>query len=229
MSNIRDRLFAMQDLGYKNFHSKLIPNINPDTIIGVRTPALRSFAKELFRGDNKDAIVRDFLDSLPHSYYEENNLHAFLIAQIKNFSECVAELNYFLPYVDNWATCDAIRPVCFKKHPDKLLCKIREWLSSTHTYTIRFAMEMLMVHFLDERFSAEYLDWVADVKSDEYYINMMIAWYFATALAKQYEASISYIEKKRLPKWVHNKTIQKAIESYRITDEQKTYLRGLRL
>ncbi|MBO5070683.1 MAG: DNA alkylation repair protein [Roseburia sp.] len=221
---IREALFDMQDLKYKDFHSKLIPNIDPGTIIGVRTPRLRDFSRKM----KKDENIEDFLAVLPHQYYEENNLHAFLIEQIKDYDECVAALNQFLLYVDNWATCDMMRPKCFKKHKGQLLEQIQKWLADSHTYTVRFGIEMLMTFYLDEEFDIKFLDMVAAVKSDEYYINMMIAWYFATALAEQYESTIPYIEKKRLPVWVHNKTIQKAIESYRITDEQKVYLRGLK-
>lgn len=222
---IKEKLFGMQDLKYKEFHARLIPNVNPDTIIGVRTPMLRDFSRKI----KKDENIEDFLAVLPHQYYEENNLHAFLVEQIKDYDECVAALNRFLPYVDNWATCDMMRPKCLKKHTGQLLKEIQKWLSDPHTYTVRFGIGMLMTFYLDGEFDAEFLDMVAEVKSDEYYINMMIAWYFATALAKQYESAVSYIEKNRLPVWVHNKTIQKAIESYRITDEQKAYLRGLKL
>ena len=218
---MKNELFKLQDLEYKKFHSKLMPTINPDTIIGVRTPDLRKFAKGLIDYD-------DFLNDLPHQYYEENNLHGFLISQIKDYNECIKELNKFLPYVDNWATCDGLRPKCFKKNTDKLLSEIEKWIKSNHTYTVRFAIEMLMTHFLDDDFDERYLDMVANVKSDEYYINMMIAWFFATALAKQYEYAIIYVEKNILPVWVHNKTIQKAIESYRISDDKKRFLRTLK-
>ena len=224
MIDIKEELFGMQDLEYKDFNSKLIPNINPDTVIGVRTPELRAYAKRVKNDDGINA----FLNTLPHEYYEENNLHSFLIAQIPDFDRCVLKLNEFLPYVDNWATCDGIKPKSFKKNTDKLLPQIHKWLNSGHTYTVRFAIGMLMTYYLDDEFNTEYLHTVSGVQSEEYYINMMIAWYFATALAKQYDATIPYIEKKILPAWVHNKTIQKAIESYRITDEQKSYLRTLR-
>ncbi len=221
MDKIKEELFRMQDLKYKEFHSKLIPTINPDTVIGVRVPDLRKFANTVTDYD-------EFFKDLPHQYYEENNLHGFIISQIKDYDKCVEELNKFLPYVDNWATCDGIRPKCFNKNTDKLLLEIKKWISTDYIYTVRFAIEMLMTHFLDEKFDESFLKLVAGIKSDEYYINMMIAWYFATALAKQYEVTVGYIEKKILPIWVHNKTIQKAIESFRITDEKKKYLRTLK-
>lgn len=214
-------LFKNQDLKYKAFHEKLIPNVNQDTVIGVRTPVVKKIAKEYFGSE----IQKEFIKKLPHKYYEENNLHAFFIAEIRDFDLCIAEIEKFLPYVDNWATCDGLRPKCFKKNTDKLLPYIEKWLNSGHTYVVRFAMEMLMVYFLDGLFAEKYPEMVASVKSDEYYIKMMQAWYFATALAKQWEGVISYITEERLPLWVHNKTIQKAIESYRISDEQKVFLR----
>jgi 3-methyladenine DNA glycosylase AlkD len=218
------RLFAQQDLQYKAFHTKLMPTIHPDTVIGVRIPVLRRMAKELY-GTQEAAA---FLGRLPHTYYEENNLHAFLIARIPDFDTCVATLNRFLPYVNNWATCDSLRPICFKKHHRELLPWIRKWIVSDAPYTVRFGIEMLMIYYLDEYFTPDYLDWVANIQSEEYYVNMMIAWYFATALSKQWAAVVPYLEGECLPAWIHNKTIQKAIESYRITAEQKTYLRTLR-
>lgn len=221
---IKQKLFKMQDLKYKEFHEKLIPTVNRDTVIGVRTPDLRAFSKSIKNDENTGRFLR----TLPHDYYEENNLHAFLIAQIKDFDKCIEELDKFLPYIDNWATCDGIRPKCFKKNTDKLLSKIQKWIKSNHTYTVRFAIEMLMTFYLDDKFDAKYLDMVASVKSEEYYINMMLAWYFATALAKQWESAVPYIERNCLSTWVHNKTIQKAVESYRITPEQKAYLKGLK-
>ena len=216
---MKERLFALQDRTYRAFNAKLLPTINPDTIIGVRVPQLRALAKNIRKED---------LDPLPHVYYEENCLHAFCIENIKDFTQCVAALEEFLPYVDNWAVCDGMRPKCFKKHKTELLEKIRQWLQSSHPYTVRFAIGMLMVHYLDEDFSEEFPRLASKVYSDEYYVNMMIAWYFATALAKQYDAVIGYLEEKRLPLWVHYKTIQKAIESYRITVQQKAYLKTLK-
>ena len=225
IGQIQNELFEMQDEGYRAFHSKLIPNIAPERIIGVRTPQLRSYAKEFAK--REEAAI--FLRQLPHTYYEENNLHAFLIEQIRDYEACIAEWNRFLPYVDNWATCDMPRPKVFKKHLPQLLPQIRQWMDSGETYTVRFGIEMLMSLYLEpETFTPEYPEWVAAVRSEEYYINMMVAWYFATALAKQWEAVIPYIEERRLSRWCHNKSIQKAVESNRITPEQKDYLRGLR-
>ena len=226
IEQIQAELFSLQDSDYKTFHSKLMPTIDPDTIIGVRTPALRALARQLQKLPGIDLDV--FKANLPHKYYEENNLHAFLIEQCRDYDTCIWELDCFLPYVDNWATCDMMRPKCFKHHTKELLTKAEQWLASGHTYTVRFAIETLMVYFLDEKFDPKYLAMVAAVQSDEYYINMMIAWYFATALAKQWQSTLPYLTEERLPLWVHNKTIQKAVESYRITPEQKKLLRGLR-
>ena len=221
---IREHLSNLQDLKYKDFHTKLIPTVNPDTVIGVRTPALKAYAKQL-----RGLDVSEFLADLPHKYYDENNLHGLLIMSIKDYDEALAAIKNFLPYVDNWATCDLLRPVSFQKHRTELLEEIKLWLKSEHTYTLRFGIEMLMVHFLDEDFKPEYLEWLAEIRSEEYYVNMMLAWYYATALAKQWEATLPYMENYRLDKWVHNKTIQKAIESFRVTDEHKACLRKLRL
>lgn len=222
---IRRDLFAMQDVTYHDFHAKLIPTVNPDLVIGVRTPELRKYAKQLA----KTPEATEFLQFLPHKYYEENNLHGFLIEGMKDFDTVIKELDHFLPYVDNWATCDMIAPKVFKKNLPALIPKIKEWMASDHTYTKRFGMGMLMKYYLDEAFSTEYLNIVASINSDEYYVNMMIAWFFATALAKQYEATLPYIESHKLSHWTHNKAIQKALESYRITPEQKVYLRNLKI
>ena len=219
---VQSYLFSHQDLKYRDFQCKLMPTVDPDTVIGVRTPELRKFSKEL----GKMPEVAEFLKSLPHKYYEENNLHGFLVENMKDYDMCITSVDEFLPYVDNWATCDLMSPKVFKKHLPELLDKIKIWLSSDRIYTIRFAIEMLMSFYLDSEFKPEYLDLVASVRSEEYYVNMMIAWYFATALAKQYDAALPYIEEQRLDKWTHNKTIQKTIESYRITEEQKAYLRA---
>ena len=219
--NIEKRLFEMQDLKYRDFHSKLMPTINKDFIIGVRIPALRKFAKELKN-------ETDFLNSLPHRYYEENNLHAFLIEQIKDFKTALSKTNEFLPYIDNWATCDSFLPKVFKDNKKELLPHIFKWLNSSHTYTVRYAIGLLLKLFLDDDFKKEYLETVSKIKSDEYYINMMISWYFATALSKQYNETTPYITEKRLPKWIHNKAIRKAIESYRISNETKNYLKSLK-
>ena len=224
LTEIRKKLFAMQDLKYKAFHSKLIPDIDPDLVIGVRTPELRSFAKALTEDEAKI-----FMSALPHRYYEENNLHAFLIERIKDFDECIAALSEFLPFVDNWATCDMMRPKILKSNLPQLFEQIKLWINSTDTYTVRFGLEMLMCYYLDEEFKPEYLELAANVKSEEYYVKMMVAWFFATALAKQYDTALPYIENNRLDKWVHNKTIQKSVESYRITKEQKDYLKTFKV
>lgn len=224
INEVRKQLFELQDLEYKAFHSRLMPTIDPETIIGVRTPVLRKFAREM----SKSGSVEEFLNDLPHRYYEENNLHGFLIESIKDYDKCLAEMDRFLPYVDNWATCDLMRPKVFKKNPEALLPKIKEWLASDKTYVIRYAIGALMTYFLDEHFKVEYAEAVAAVESEEYYVKMMVAWYFATALAKQWDAILPFIEGWRLKKWNHNKAIQKAIESYRITAEQKDYLRTLK-
>ena len=221
---VQKQLMAMQDLKYRDFQCKLMPTVASDTVIGVRTPELRKFAKEF----SKKPDVDEFLKILPHKYYEENNLHGFLIETIKDYDRVITELDAFLPYVDNWATCDLMRPKIFQKHLEELLGKIKEWINDDHTYTIRFGIEMLMSFYLDEQFCPEFLELVSYVQSEEYYVNMMIAWYMATALAKQWDVVIPYIEEHRMPDWVHRKTIQKAVESYRITDEQKRYLKGYR-
>ena len=221
---IRAQLYDLQDIKYKDFHCKLIPTVDPDRVIGVRAPAMKALAKELAKTD-----VSDFLRDLPHKYYDENNLHGLLVMNIPDYEDSLAEINKFLPFVDNWATCDLLRPLSFIKHRGELIEEIKIWLKSEHTYTKRFGMEMLMLHFLDEDFKPDYLEWMAEIRSHEYYVNMMLAWFYATALAKQYEATIPYIENRRLDKWVHNKTIRKAIESFRVTDEQKAYLRTLKI
>lgn len=221
----RKRLFALQDLPYRDFQAKLIPTVDPKTVIGVRTPAMRKLAKEIF----KEGGYEDFLQDLPHTYYDENNLHAFIIEQIKDYEECMQQTENFLPYIDNWATCDLFAPKVFAKHKTELLEKIKQWLASKETYTIRYGVEMLMSFYLDADFKPEYAEMVAAVKSEEYYVKMMIAWYFATALAKQYESIIPFLEQKRLEAWTHNKSIQKARESRRITAEQKEYLKTLKV
>lgn len=218
-------LFRMRDADYALLQAKIIPTVAADRIIGVRTPALRAFAKALYKDRDKE----DFLSCTPHQYFDENQLHAFVISLEKDFDKCIAEVDAFLPFIDNWATCDQLSPKAFKREPEKLLQYIQSWIKSDQTYTVRFAIGMLMQHFLDERFEAGYADMVAEVRSEEYYINMMIAWYFATALAKQYERSVPYLEGRRLDGWVHNKAIQKSVESYRITDEKKVYLKTLKV
>ena len=221
---ILQRLFTLQDLKYRDFQAKLMPTVDKNTIIGVRTPELKKLAKEFAKREDVGA----FLDALPHGYYDENNLHGFILCEEKDFDRVIARLDAFFPYIDNWATCDLLSPKVFRKHKAELLPHIRRWLASDRVYTVRFGIEMLLSHYLDEDFAPEYFEWVAAVKSEEYYVNMMIAWYFATALAKQYDAALPILLEQRLAVWTHNKTIQKAIESYRITDEQKAYLRTLR-
>lgn len=225
VTGLQKILFSMADEKYRDFHSKLIPNVPKEKIIGIRTPVLRKFAKDF----NKTKKAKAFLSELPHEYYEENNLHAFLLEYIADFDECAAAVSKFLPFVDNWATCDSMSPKVFKTHKDKLLPEIEKWLSSNDTYSVRFGIKMLMDHFLDEDFRPEYPEKAAKIKSGEYYIRMMQAWYFATALAKQYDAVLPLIENRVLEKWTHNKAIQKANESFRITDEQKKYLKTLRI
>lgn len=224
MQTITAQLFALQDPEYKQFHSKLMPTISPEVIIGVRTPKLRKLARQIA----KSTEVERFIEQLPHHYYEENNLHGFLIEDIKDFDECIQALNDFLPYVDNWATCDMMAPKVLKKDLPKLYEWIKVWIASGETYTIRFGVNMLMKYFLEDVFSPEYPELVASVRSEQYYVKMVVAWYFATALAKQYDAVLPYLTEHKLDVWTHNKTIQKAVESYRITPEQKAYLKTLR-
>ena len=221
---IRAELFCLRDESYRDFQVKLIPGMEPETMIGVRTPALRAYAKELAKRPDAGA----FLDTLPHRYFDENQLHAFILSGMKNFDECVRAVDRFLPFVDNWATCDQLSPKVFGKHRAALLPWIRTWMDSGKTYSVRFGIGMLMQHFLDADFEPAYLEWAAAVRSEEYYINMMRAWYFATALAKQYEAALPFLEGQRLDAWTHNKTIQKAAESFRIGEEQKAYIKTLK-
>ena len=225
MNEIVDLLFSKQDIKYRDFQKPLFPGVEEDCFIGVRTPELKKLAKELFGSE----IANKFIETLPHHYFDENQLHAFLISLFKDYQICLKEVDKFLPYVNNWGTCDQLSPKVFAKHKDELIAPIKKWLKSKHTYTVRFAIGMLMQHYLDESFKEEYMEMVASIKSEEYYINMMIAWYFATALAKQYDSAIRYLEDKKLSRWVHNKTIQKAVESYRIADEQKAYLKNLKI
>ena len=225
MTEIQKRLFELQDEKYRDFQVKLIPTVDPATVIGVRTPELRKLAKELSKKDDIDA----FLETLPHDHFDENQLHAFILSGMKDFRKCMTGVCGFLPFIENWATCDQLSPKVFGKNKAELLAYINEWLQSDETYTIRFAAGMLMEHFLDDDFDIKYPEMVAGIESDKYYVNMMRAWYFATALAKQYDSVISFIEEKRLDKWTHNKTIQKSVESYRITPEQKAYLKSLKI
>ena len=223
--DIQQELFALQDLSYRDFHAKLMPTVDKARVIGVRTPKLRAFAKEF--GKTEESEI--FLQVLPHQYYEENNLHGLLIEQIRDYDKCLEELERFLPFIDNWATCDLLALHMMKKHRDIFIREVFRWIESDQPYTIRFGISMLMRHYLDEEFKTEYPEKVAAIRSEEYYVNMMRAWYFSTALAKQYEKVLPFLEKRQMDVWTHNKTIQKAIESYRITSEQKEYLRTLRI
>ncbi len=224
MEEIQKHLFELQDMAYRDFHSRLMPDIDKETIIGIRVPVLRKYAKSIAGTE----LSEKFIKELPHHYYEENNLHMMLITRIKDYDKCLSEVERFLPYIDNWATCDFPAPKCFENHKEELLPVIKRWIASGETYTIRYGIGMLMRLYLDADFDPEYVKLVAEVKSDEYYVNMMIAWYMATALAKQWDVVIPYIEEHHMSDWVHRKTIQKAMESYRITDEQKRYLKGYR-
>ena len=223
--SIIDDLFKLQDIKYRDFQSKLIPNVPIDYFIGIRTPDLRKYAKELYKSGNYELFLKD----LPHKYFDENQLHAFIISEMKDYDKCIEYINEFLPYVDNWATCDQMSPKIFKKNTDKLINEIKKWIKSKETYTIRFGICSLMQYYLDDNFKVDYLDIISKIKSNEYYVNMMRAWFYATALAKQYDATIKYIENNKLDKWTHNRTIQKAIESYRVTDEHKEYLKSLKI
>ncbi len=223
-SDLHKKLYGLQDLKYRDLQIKIIPAINPESIIGVRTPDLKNMAKDSLKARD----YKDFLGELPHKYFEENQLHAFIISGIKDLNECMEELEKFLPYVDNWATCDQMSPKIFKKYKDVLLAHIKKWIESEKAYTVRFGVGMLMEHFLDDDYDPGYPEMVAKIKSEEYYVNMMVAWYFATALAKQYESILPFIEEKRLDDWTHNKAIQKSVESRRIPDEQKAYLKSLK-
>lgn len=225
MQEIIDHLMKLKDDEYADFQVKLTPGLKRCDVLGVRNPLQREYAKELFKNQ---ALTKEFLNELPHKYYDENMLHALLLEQIKDYDEVISELDKFLPYVDNWAVCDTMKPKCFKKNLDKLLVKIKEWIKSDKEYTIRFAIKLLMMFYLDSEFDNKYLEIVSNVEYDSYYVNMMAAWYFATALAKKWDETIKVIESKNLRSFIQNKTIQKAIESYRITDSQKEYLRTLR-
>lgn len=225
--SIEKRLFDLQDLTYKDFQAKLMPTVEKERIIGVRTPLVRAMAKDILK--NEKELAEEFMADLPHKYYEENNLHSFILELCKDYDKTIKLLYDFLPYVDNWATCDSMSPKIFKKHKPELLIEIKRWIKSSQVYTIRFGVEMLMSLYLDEDFKPEYLELLLPITDDDYYVRMMIAWFFATALAKQWDATIPYIVEKKLPVWIHNKSIQKAVESYRITPEQKDYLRTLKI
>ena len=221
---VKGRLFELSDEKYAEFQAKLTPTLDRKTFIGVRVPDIRKLAKELYRSRQ----YVDFLKELPHKYYDENMLHGLILSEFKDYDDCVYTVDHFLPYVDNWAVCDIMSPKCFKRNKDRLISKIVKWSASDATYTSRFGIEMLMTHFLDDDFKPEYLEIPAGVRLEDYYSKMMVAWFFTTALTKQWDATIAYIEGNRLGMWTHNKTIQKAIESHRITDEQKAYLRTLK-
>lgn len=222
--SVYEMLLEAKDDKYRDFQVKLVPNISPDTIIGVRTPDMRKIAKEVFNSPEKD----EFLKELPHKYYEENLVHFFIIAMIKDFDECIEKVEEFLPYVDCWPVSDQATPKSFKKNHAKLLPYIRNWIASDHVYTARFGIRMLMNEFLDDDFKDEYLELVASKEGDDYYLKMMVAWYFATALAKKYDESVKYIEGRKLDDWIHKKAIQKAVESFRVTDEHKEHLKKYR-
>ena len=228
IEEIKDYLLKNQDLQYKQFHSSLMPTINSEVVIGIKVPILRNYTKELLKKYATQSFIPFFKD-LPHQYYEENNIHAFLIEKINNYDECLFQLEQFLPYIDNWATCDMLNPKVFSKNKDKLLKKINEWIKTSHTYTIRFGIGMLMRYFLDKDFNSSYLELVYSIKSEEYYVNMVKAWFFATALTKQYDATLPIIQNKKLDTWTHNKAIQKAIESFRVPAEHKQYLKTLKI
>ena len=224
IEEIRAELSRLQDTTYREMQVRIIPTVKPESVVGVRTPELRRMAQKYAQAEDVDV----FLNDLPHAFFEENQLHAFILSGMKDYDACLEKLNRFLPYVDNWATCDQMSPKVFRKHREELLNSIREWIGSKETYTIRFGIGMLMEHYLDGDFDPAYPEMAAGVRSEEYYVNMMTAWYFATALAKQYDAVLPYIEEHRLDDWTHNKAIQKAIESYRIAPERKDYLRTLK-
>lgn len=219
-----EKLIAVKDDAYREFQIKLVPNIPPETVVGVRTPALRKLAKEVFAGADRDAFLKD----LPHGYYEENLIHFFVLSMIRDFDECVRRTEAFLPYVDCWPVSDQATPKAFRKNHEKLLPYIRKWIASEHVYTARFGIRMLMNEFLDADFKEEYLELVASKQGEDYYLKMMVAWYFATALAKRYDETVPYLETHRLDEWTHKKAIQKAVESFRVTDAHKEYLKSLR-
>ena len=223
MDKIRQELFAMADEDYRRFQSRLLPTVDPATVIGVRVPALRAYAKHL-----SDADAAAFMAELPHRYYDENNLHAFLIERIRDYDECVAAVERFLPFVDNWATCDGMRPKVFVRQKDRLLKKAGEWVASPHSYTIRYGLEMWMLHGLDEMFDPHFPEVAASIRSEDYYVRMMVAWFFATALTKRWEDAVPYLEKRRLDVWTHHKAIQKACESLVISVDKKAYLKTLK-
>ncbi len=223
--SLREKLFELRDLKYRDFHSRLIPSVPKEQVIGIRTPVLRKFAKEYAKTEE----AAEFIKILPHGYYEENNLHMLIISGIRDYEVCIAEIERFLPFIDNWATCDMPVPRCFYENKEDVLERAKGWIKSDEAFTVRYGIGVLMSMFLDEDFDSVYPKLVASVRSEQYYVNMMIAWYFATALAKRWEEVIPFIEKRQLDKWTHNKAIQKAVERYRITSEQKAYLKSLKI
>ena len=225
IDEIREELHKHQDLKYRDLQIKILPSVKPESIIGVRTPELRKYAKKLSKRED----IQEFLDDLPHKFFDEDQLHAFILSEMKDYEKCIGRLEIFLPHVNNWATTDQMSPKVFKKHRAELLKHINKWIKSKKPYTIRYGIGMLMEHFLEEDFDIKYPETVASLRSEEYYVNMMIAWYFATALAKQYDAILPFIENRKLDVWTHNKAIQKSVESYRITPEQKAYLKTLKI
>lgn len=226
MESLIKELFEMQDLGYRDFHAKIVPNLDKERIIGVRSPMMKAFAKKFAKDERKE----QFLKELPHFYYEENGLHGALLCNIsKDIDVVLKYVDEFLPYVDNWATCDSLSPKIYRKHPEKVYDKVKQWIASDRTYTVRYGIVTALNLYLDEHFDKEMLDILANIHTDEYYINIAIAWYYSFALIKQYDATIGLIEQKTLDKWIHNKSIQKAVESFRVSDERKDYLRSLRI
>ncbi len=225
MTELQEKLFEQSESEYAGFQARVVPNIERNTIIGVRVPKLRSMASQLTKSSEYD----DFIKGLPHNYYEENIIHAVIISKVKDYRTAVEMADGFLPFVDNWAVCDTMRPKAFEKHPDGLTDDIKRWISSDEEYTVRFGVDILMTYYLDDEFNPEHLRLVSDIKSDKYYVKMMIAWYFATALAKQWDLTVPVIEQCCLSDWIHNKTIQKACESFRIEPEKKAYLKGLKI
>ena len=224
-NDLEQILFEHQDIPYADFTAKLIPNVPRENFIGIRFPEYKKIAKQI----KDDPVVPEFMATLPHKWFEENCLHMTLINQIKDYDKCIEELEKFMPYIDNWSVNDTVKPVCFKKHRGELIERVQKWIASDAPYTRRCGMRVLMANYLGEDFKPEYLDLPADLRSDEYYVNMMTAWLFAEALVKQWDTAITYIETHRLDPWTHNKAIQKACESYRISDERKSYLRTLKV
>lgn len=226
MTEIQERLLSLQDKEYRSFQSRLLPTVNPDRIIGVRVPGIRALARDLLR--NEPGLASSFLEELPHRYHEEDNLHIFMVSRTKDFDSCLMQVESFLPHLDNWATCDSLRPLAFKRNRKRVLAAAKSWMESRRCYTVRFGIGCMTSYLLDGDFVPEHLELVGRISSQEYYVRMMQAWYFATALAKQYQPALAYLEGAGLDAWTHNKAIQKAVESRRIPDERKALLRGMR-